>query len=280
VAGAHVVVVGAWLGALARFAVCLGGAPDTQASSPLVRPGVSRVAVLLLAIVGATVLAAARAVDGWPALVGTRYGRWLLLQSALLAVTVAVVAVAHLGAWRAGVDAARSPDADPSTPRAGTRRCLGRVLAIEIAVGAAMVVAAAMLAGLAGAAEPTRWPFGFRPAPGVMLRSPGAVDRVISATAIALIGVLALVGAWRFKGGRPLLLAGGAMFLAIGLYQALAAMSIDAYPTTYARPAVAADAESIRRGHALFATRCAACHGRTGRGDGPAGAGLLQRPAD
>jgi mono/diheme cytochrome c family protein len=33
-------------------------------------------------------------------------------------------------------------------------------------------------------------------------------------------------------------------------------------------------------GKALFATYCAACHGETGRGDGPAAAGLPARPAD
>jgi mono/diheme cytochrome c family protein len=57
-------------------------------------------------------------------------------------------------------------------------------------------------------------------------------------------------------------------------------MTIDAYPTTYTRPAVAGAGDSIRRGRALFTAHCAPCHGPSGRGDGPAGAGLLQRPAD
>ena len=36
----------------------------------------------------------------------------------------------------------------------------------------------------------------------------------------------------------------------------------------------------MRRGRDLFVTHCAVCHGAGGRGDGPAAAGLLQRPAD
>ena len=33
-------------------------------------------------------------------------------------------------------------------------------------------------------------------------------------------------------------------------------------------------------GRSLFAANCAACHGATGRGDGPAAAGLSKAPAD
>jgi mono/diheme cytochrome c family protein len=38
--------------------------------------------------------------------------------------------------------------------------------------------------------------------------------------------------------------------------------------------------DSIERGRALFQTNCVACHGQSGRGDGPAAATLLVKPAD
>jgi high-affinity iron transporter len=41
--------------------------------------------------------------------------------------------------------------------------------------------------------------------------------------------------------------------------------------------AYAADPE---HGHALYATRCAFCHGPAGKGDGPAGAALKPPPTD
>ena len=44
-----------------------------------------------------------------------------------------------------------------------------------------------------------------------------------------------------------------------------------------ATSATAADAE---KGHTLYATRCAFCHGASGRGDGPAGAALKPTPTD
>jgi len=43
---------------------------------------------------------------------------------------------------------------------------------------------------------------------------------------------------------------------------------------------VPADKPSFERGAKLYKTHCAACHGGTGRGDGPAGTGLTPKPAD
>ena len=40
------------------------------------------------------------------------------------------------------------------------------------------------------------------------------------------------------------------------------------------------NADSIASGQALFSTNCAACHGQTGKGDGPVGVTLNPRPAD
>jgi mono/diheme cytochrome c family protein len=43
---------------------------------------------------------------------------------------------------------------------------------------------------------------------------------------------------------------------------------------------VKADAASISRGNKLFETNCVTCHGKEGRGDGPAAAALNPKPAD
>jgi putative copper resistance protein D len=105
-------------------------------------------------------------------------------------------------------------------------------------------------------------------------------DQVIAGAEILVGGLLALTAAHRIKGWRPLLVAVGVVLSGLGVYKALAALTLDAYPTTYTRPAVAATPESIGRGRDLFVTHCGVCHGAGGRGDGPAAAGLLQRPAD
>jgi mono/diheme cytochrome c family protein len=263
-AAGHLVAASLWLGALLAAVLLLpGGSPEGEASPAPGRAArrVRTLAVVLLAIVAGTGAAASRSLDGWPALAGTRHGRLLLLQAALFALALGFMVVA-------------------SVRRLPVAR-LARLLAIEIGLTLAMVVVAAMLVGFAaGPTEPTVWPFPYRPAPEVMLRFPSVQDQVISGTGIVVLGVLAAIGSYRLKGWRPLLLVGAALLLAAGLYKALAAMSIDAYPTTYARPPLGSTRDSIRRGRDLFAINCAPCHGRAGRGDGPAGAGLLQLPAD
>jgi len=42
---------------------------------------------------------------------------------------------------------------------------------------------------------------------------------------------------------------------------------------------ISADADSLARGKAIYLTNCATCHGDSGRGDGPAAAGLHPAPA-
>jgi putative copper resistance protein D len=61
------------------------------------------------------------------------------------------------------------------------------------------------------------------------------------------------------------------------MFQALA---IDAYPTTYVRPAVPYQALSIANGLHLYQEHCVVCHGVGGYGDGPAAAALNPRPAN
>ncbi|WP_305042799.1 c-type cytochrome [Geoalkalibacter sp.] len=46
------------------------------------------------------------------------------------------------------------------------------------------------------------------------------------------------------------------------------------------RTPVIASQESLLRGRHLYATHCAGCHGRLGRGDGPAAATMKKPPAD
>lgn len=46
------------------------------------------------------------------------------------------------------------------------------------------------------------------------------------------------------------------------------------------QPAMAGETSYIARGRKLFNQYCAACHGLTGKGDGPAAAALKEAPAD
>jgi Cytochrome c. len=56
-----------------------------------------------------------------------------------------------------------------------------------------------------------------------------------------------------------------------GAALALPAFWVDAYPTTYRRPAVPYQAISVANGQQTYRDMCTACHGIGGFGDGPAG---------
>lgn len=105
--------------------------------------------------------------------------------------------------------------------------------------------------------------------------------RTVGGVAVGLVGIAVLVVALRRHRGRRRALAAatGAFLAAAGLVllaravrgeQALLAAT-NPFPPT---------AESLRVGEAIYRTRCQVCHGVDGRGDGPAAATMVPRPAD
>jgi mono/diheme cytochrome c family protein/putative copper export protein len=273
----HVVATGLWPGMLLSLVLLLrvaspGAGVITSGFAGRAARRATALALVPLGIATAGALAFGWMVPGGPpALIGTRYGRLLLLQSFLLTLALVLVVSTAISLRRRRHEAA------------GGAVVRSRLRAVALAItlgGPSIIVAAALIARPAGAPEPLIWPFPYRLAPGVMWEFPGARDQVIIGAEILVGGLLALTAACRIKGWRPLLITAGIVLSGLGAYKALAAMSLEAYPTTYARPAIADTPESIRRGHDLFLTHCAVCHGTNGRGDGPAAAGLLQRPAD
>jgi mono/diheme cytochrome c family protein len=78
----------------------------------------------------------------------------------------------------------------------------------------------------------------------------------------------------RFLKIRWVLAAVAAVCIAAGIYRA------DLLRSAFLRNPIPRSAQSIERGRQLFEKNCAVCHGNRGRGDGPAAAGLPQRPED
>jgi hypothetical protein len=95
-------------------------------------------------------------------------------------------------------------------------------------------------------------------------------------------GVLILFGLMARR-LRAWILTSGALVIIgfIGYFgPALMPLAVEAFPTTYYRSPTGYSAASIVQGAAHYATHCAACHGRTGRGDGPGGRFLRVKPSD
>ena len=276
----HLAATGAWLGALPPLALLLAAASreDGADGRPFAVLAAHRFSTWALAVMAVIVVSgvwnAWNEVGGVPGLVGTGYGRLVLLKVALL------LPVLALAAWNRGSLLSRL-GGDGATVGRPAMRSLAGFVAVEAVVGAALVVVAAALALTPPGRHTTPdWPFSFRLAPDVTWNFPGVKTQVLIGAQILLVGVLALIAGCLVRRWRPLMLAGAAVLLAAGAQQTLPPLAVDAYPTTYRRPAVPYNAASVAHGASLYRIHCAACHGPAGRGDGPASAGLLQRPAD
>jgi putative copper export protein/mono/diheme cytochrome c family protein len=276
----HLAATGAWLGALPPLALLLAAASreDGADGRPFAVLAAHRFSTWALTVMTVIVVTGAwnawNEVGGVPGLVGTGYGRLVLLKVALL------LPVLGLAGWNRGNLLPRL-GGDGDTVGRPAMRSLAGFVAVEGIVGAALVVVAAALALTpAGRHTMPDWPFSFRLAPNVTWNFPGVKTQVFIGAQILLVGVLALIAGCLIRRWRPLMLAGAAVLLVAGAQQTLPPLAVDAYPTTYRRPAVPYNAASVAHGAALYRIHCVECHGPAGRGDGPASAGLLQRPAD
>jgi putative copper resistance protein D len=278
----HLLATGAWLGGLAPLALTLGWARTAgdAGALDLGRAVTRRFSALALGTVLALVVTGL--VNAWvhvrevPALVGTPYGH-LLLAKVLCFLPLLSVAALNLLRLKPRVVGARSAEA--------ARHGLGRLQQSLLLEGAMGVLILLIVGGL-GVTAPARhtaptWPFAFRLDWDATKDLPGVRARVAVGSQVATFGLIAslLAGITRLR-RRGWVVAAGLAAIGAGLSVALPPLAIDAYPTTYARPAVPYTAISIARGLAHYRTHCVSCHGPGGYGDGPAAAGLPRRPAD
>jgi len=278
--GVHLLAAGVWVGGLPPLLLLLRAAgreagADARAQAVVAARRFSRGAlVCVLALLLTGTLNAATQVATVAGLVGTTYGRLLLVKLALLLPILALAAVnrrRHLP--RLGGDGA-------TVGRPAMRR-LARFVGWEAALALLLLAVVAVMSATPPARhEAPDWPFAFRLTTASLDDAPALRARALVGSQMAVLGLVGLLVAL-FVGAGRLALAGGALVvLAAGAGLALPALAVDAYPTTYLRPAAPYQALSIATGAGLYRTHCAACHGATGAGDGPAGRSLPRPPAD
>jgi putative copper resistance protein D len=274
----HLAAVGVWAGWLLPLAALVRAASreagsDARPYAVLAARRFSRWAlVAILVLAGTGVATALEQVGGVPALVGTPYGRLLLVKLALFAPILALAAVN-----RSRILPALSGDA-VAVGRPALRR-LGTFVTGEFALVLAMLaVVSVMTATPPARHEQPAWPFSFRFSPAAA----GGQARLLAIVGgqLAVLGVVATLATMFVRARRIPLLGVALLLMGVGAGLALPPITVDAYPTTYRTPAVPYTAASISSGAALYAEHCAACHGPNGGGDGPAARGLPRPPAD
>lgn len=277
---AHVLAAGLWVGGLLPIAGLLAmtsreAGADARPWAVLAARGFSRMAlVVVLALVASGVWTALIQVGSVAGLVGTQYGRLLLAKLALFASILALAAVNRRRLLPALAGEASS------VGRPAMRR-LAKLMRAEAGLALAVigVVAALGLTPPARHVEPT-WPFSFRLSLAALEAAPELYPRALVGSQLVVLGLVAALATMALRGRRVLLLALGLVLGAAGAGLVGPTLAIDAYPTTYRRPAVTYHAGSVAEGARLYHQHCAACHGPTGAGDGPAGRGLPRPPAN
>jgi putative copper resistance protein D len=275
---AHLLAAGLWLGMLPPLQLLLSAASrgdDARwaaaarlAARRFARPAVGSVAVLL----------AGGLVNTWflagtvPALVGTEYGRLLLAKIGLF---VAMLLVAAVNLLRLTPRLAESGAAVAGPTIAQLRRNAAIETLLGLGVAGIVGVLGTLPPGLH--AQPG-WPLPFRIEPAALSLA-ATLLLVVLATLAGAGVVLAVAAAAAGRYRRAAGLAGGCV-LCLGLACIVVRPAIaPAYPTSFYAPAEPYAAPSVMRGAKVYAEYCAACHGRSGRGDGPASASLTVRPA-
>ncbi|HLY44527.1 MAG TPA: CopD family protein [Stellaceae bacterium] len=275
----HLLGAGGWLGTLLPFALLLAEARHGRGPDWALVAGRAARRYTMLAAASVTLLLVGGIVNTWflagtaPALIGTEYGRLLLLKIGLFLGTLVIAAVnlrrlsprlaagAESAAWRAAL-------------------WLRRNALAEAGLGLAVVAIVGVLGILTpGLHSEPGWPLPVRV--DVAALTAGArtlLLLLILAAALCAVAMVATAAAGSYR--RAALFAGAvALCLAAGWLPLRAAVT-PAYPTSFYAPAEPYAVDSVVRGAALYRANCALCHGADGRGDGPAAATLTVRPAN
>jgi putative copper export protein/mono/diheme cytochrome c family protein len=264
----HLMAAGLWLGALLPLWISLRMLPPTGAA--LVCHRFSPIGLACVLVLAGTGFAQALELIGsLPALLGSGYGHIALLKIALFLVALVLAAVNRL--WLSDRLAAGATHA---------RRHLLVSVAVETAVGLAIVSAAAFLASsVPGVHQTPVWPFGWQVSL-VTLQEDAGFRQEVVASLVAIGGALLLTTAafllQRLRLPALILLLGTIFWRG----PSLSLLFVEAYPTSFQASPTGFSATSIAHGQALFVQNCIACHGPNGEGNGPAAASLHIKPDD
>ena len=277
--GLHLLAAGIWIGALLPLAALLRRTMTEAGADARPYAVVAARRLSRTSLVAVLVLAATGAANAWTfvgsvgGLLGTPYGRLLLIKLSVLAPILAL-AVAN----RRRLLPALSGEA--VTVGRPALRTLAGFVKIEAALALALlaVVAAMGLTAPARHEQPI-WPLPFRLTLAA-IDAAGARLPVLIGSQVAIVGLVGLAVSALVRAGRQLIAVAGLALLVAGLALALPPLAVDAYPTTYRRPDLPYHATSIARGADLYRRDCAACHGPAGAGDGRDARGLPRPPAD
>ncbi|HUB65006.1 MAG TPA: CopD family protein [Methylocella sp.] len=279
---AHRLALAVWAGGLPALIMLIGTGPvpdDSRRLAAVVLRRFSQLATAAMAVLLVTgVLLTWYLVGNFPGMIGTVYGRLLLLKLALLGGVLFIAS---------GLQRQLLPMLELK-PSDSTFRSYANRVKFETGLAVLIIVIASDMAGLAPPEhENIVWPLPFRFSFAATWAIPWVPTRFIGGGALLALGVAALVlcfvpalrPAW-FRFPRNVSLGAGIAAVLSGAGLAFPAISVQAFPDTYLTTDIPYAATSIAAGLKHYEDNCTGCHGTGGHGDGPAAAGLPIKPAD
>lgn len=268
----HILLAALWLGGLVPLALVLRAlGHDPAAAARVGMPLCRRFSALGVVCVGG--LLATGLVNAWslvgsiPGLVGTEYGRLLLLKIAFFFTMIALAAV-------------NRQRLTPALADPGAARRLARNAAIEAAMGFLILADVAVLGiSVPAAHDQPLWPFPITWSLAAANASPLRSAAAVLAIPLTLVGLVALLRSLVDARSRARWAAAAAAVI-VALGAAGIACSEAAAPTVYVVSPLAYSVETLAAGQQVYFDACATCHGAHGYGDGPTAAGLARKPAD
>ena len=278
----HIVLASVWFGGLPAFLTILFANSGKRSGEDADRSGIqtlkrfSAMALpVMIAVVATGIIVADRMIDtSYAALFATSYGWFLNAKITLLAVILVIAARARF-VWMPRL----SLNSDEA---AASGQGLRRWVTIEVALAAALVLAATLLANAVPAKHAVieDWPYSFRLSIdatwgqlSVMIRAGVGVLLLILAGGAVAIG---RAKCWKTKWHIAI----PSTLAVCALAVALPSFAVPAFPETYRKTPVPFDAISVANGATLFAANCVPCHGPQAKGNGVLAKTFAKKPVD
>jgi putative copper export protein/mono/diheme cytochrome c family protein/peroxiredoxin len=259
----HLLGTGVWVGALVPLALLLRAASadagaDARPYAVRAARRFSRAALIAVVLLMASgVMNALVQIESIAALVGTPHGRLLLAK---LAILVPILGLAL-------VNRTRVLPALSASPGRPTMRRLAAFVGAEATLAlAVLALAVAMTLTTPGRHAPPVWPLPFRLSLDILTDVPTARWRALLGTQLAVAGLAVLIASLFVRRWRVPVCVAALALVAAGAGVSLLPLVVDAYPTTYRRPASTYHVTSIASGMAVYRDHCGACHGARGAG--------------
>ncbi|MGH6822907.1 MAG: CopD family protein, partial [Methylocella sp.] len=281
---AHRLALAVWAGGLPALILLIGAGEvpdDTRRLAAVVLRRFSQLATVAMGVLLVTgVLLTWYLVGNFPGIIGTEYGRLLVVKLSLLGGVLFIAG----GLQRQFLPMLEVKPSDSIILSYAKRVKLETVLAVLI------IVVASDMASLAPPEhENIVWPLPFRLSFAATWAIPWVPTRFIGGNVLILLGLAALASgflpsfrpAWlRLPVPNSVILGAGAVAFLAGSGLAFPAISVQAYPDTYLATDIPFAATSIVAGLKHYEDNCTGCHGVSGHGDGPVAASLPIVPAD